>query len=77
MLAYAFLCIRCICTNTHLNCAVVYYSTICFKISLWNSYQEQLEMDTEISDCDIQNRMHNYCLSVKHMQSSNFVNEQK
>jgi hypothetical protein len=42
------LCIFCIRTNTHLNCAAVYYSTTYFKISMWNSCQEQLGMNTEI-----------------------------
>jgi hypothetical protein len=26
----------------------LYYSTVCFKTSMWNSYQEQLEMDIKI-----------------------------
>jgi hypothetical protein len=74
---------------THFNCAVVYYSTVCFKFSVWNLYQEQLEMDSEI--CRYwylkenvlfawmkgYKRMCNCCLSVKHTQTSNFSQQAK
>jgi hypothetical protein len=59
--------------NFHISCAVVHYSTICFRISVWNSCQVHLEMDTEYVDCDIRDRMYNYCLSVKRTQTSNFL----
>jgi hypothetical protein len=35
-------------TNNYLKCAVLHYSTLCINIFVWKSYQEQLEMDTEI-----------------------------
>jgi hypothetical protein len=35
-------------TNTHLNCAVACHSTIYLSTSVRSSYQEQMEMDTEI-----------------------------
>jgi hypothetical protein len=63
----SFQCTCCVPTNTHLDYALVYYSTVCFKLSVWNSYQKKLEMD-----CDIQRWMRNYCLSVKHTQPSKF-----
>jgi hypothetical protein len=33
---------------THLNCTVIYYSTTCLKISMWNSYLEQMEVDLSV-----------------------------
>jgi hypothetical protein len=33
--------------NTQYSCATVYYSNTSFRTSMFNSYQEQLEMDTE------------------------------
>jgi hypothetical protein len=61
-------------TNTHLNCAVVYCTNIYFKMCVWNSYLEQLEMDSKyIIDYGIQKRMCYCCLSVIHTQSSNFL----
>jgi hypothetical protein len=34
-------CMCCIYTNAGSDCAVVYYSNICFRISVWNLNEEQ------------------------------------
>jgi hypothetical protein len=69
--AYDFKCTCCIRTNASLNCPVVFYSIICFKIAVWNSYQEQMDVR-----CDIRKRMSDYCLQSI-CSPVTFVNERK
>jgi hypothetical protein len=63
-----------ICTNTHLNCAVVYYSDICFRISIYVSHtKNKWEWILKHVDCDIPKRNVVVCLKSVHSKVAQYA----
>jgi hypothetical protein len=56
----------CVLKSTLLNCAVVYYSTVCSKISMWTHTKSNCKWIPKHADCDIRNRMSNFTSRPPH-----------